>query len=264
MTAMIDYLNPFGDPSIKGKIVQVKKRKSGLEYCVYLPPDYTENTKYPILYHLHGAGALYSWMKREVLWIATQLEAADVKMIVAAPHDPTFCSMWVDGESIDIGRQLREEFIPEIESAYSIKAERSSRFLQGFAMGGFGAALHGYKHQDKFGKIVLWDGDLHDWETLTETRAFIAKDQFANERDNFDLESPWAAARAAAEVEKIQETPVLMFTGSMKETDRYGKKYNALLLAHGANLTYVETQFPHSLKPFLHAHGKEAIEFLMM
>mmetsp|Transcript_14433 Transcript_14433/g.23866 ORF Transcript_14433/g.23866 Transcript_14433/m.23866 type:complete len:273 (+) Transcript_14433:46-864(+) len=271
MTQIFDYMNPLGDPSVKGTIVLEKKRKAGagLEYCVYLPPDYDKDKTYPILYHLHGAGQLFSWMKREVLWTAARLEAANIEMIIAAPHDPTFASMWVDGESIDIARQLHEEFIPEIESKYcsSInekkRIDRSSRFIQGFSMGGFGAALHGFKYQDKFGKILIWDGALHNWDTLTTEMDFIAKNQFGHDREKFDLCSPWAAAKAASDVGAIKKTPVMMFTGRLRQTNRYGMSFKAALLAQGADLTHVETKFSHTLKPFMKAHGKEAFEFLM-
>lgn len=276
MALVIDYCNPLGDPSIKGTLIQEKKRNKCsdnnitgggpllLDYCVYLPPDYDEAAKCPILYHLHGAGALFSWMKREVLWTAKQLEAANIQMIVVAPHDPTFASMWVDGDSIDIATQFHNIFMPDVESKYCSKSnDRSSRFIQGFSMGGFGAALHGFKYQHKFGKIIIWDGALHDWETLTTERDFIAKNQFGCDQETFDLCSPWAALKAAGEVGTIHKTPVWMATGSLKQTKRCGKSFHAALLAQSATVTYVETRFAHTLKPFLKAHGKEAFEFLV-
>lgn len=261
------YLNPFGDPCIKGQLIQVQNR-SGLgllNYCVYLPPNYDEREKYPVLYHLHGMGVLFPWMKREVLWTAVQLEKANTPMIVAAPHDPTLASMWVDGDAIQMAKSLHEHFIPEIETKYSIKGDRSSRFIQGFSMGGFGAALHGYKYQDMFGKVIVWDGELHDWDTLNASKRFIAKDQFANDQVNFHLWSPWAAARASSEVMKIRETPVFLVSGSLKQTRQLTEHYKLLLTSHGACLTHTTNKrLPHSLQPFMKAYGKEAIEFLTM
>ena len=45
-------------------------------------------------------------------------------------------------------------------------------------MGGFGAAVLGLKYQETFSKIIIWDGAIHDWETLLKSRGFIAKNQF--------------------------------------------------------------------------------------
>jgi len=259
-------LNPFGDPWIKGKLIQVENRDSGLlNYCVYLPPNYDETKKYPVLYHLHGMGELFSWMKREVLWTAVQLEKANISIIVAAPHDFTLASMWVDGDSVQMAKILHEQFIPEIETKYSIEGDRSSRFLQGFSMGGFGAALHGYKYQDKFGKIIVWDGELHDWDTLNASKKFIARDQFSNDQVNFHLWCPWAAARASSEVRKIRGTPLFMVSGSLKQTKKLTENYKLLLTSHGACLTHTaDKRLAHSLQPFMKAYGKEAMEFLMM
>jgi len=111
--------------------------------------------------------------------------------------------------------------------------------------------------------VIVWDGEFHDWESLMQTRRHIAKNQFAFEEENFDLWSPWAAAKAAAEIGKIKVTPILMFSGATAETRKSTVKYKEMLVAHGAVLTFVETKFSHSLKPYMAAHGKQAVDFLM-
>jgi predicted peptidase len=113
------YLNPFGSPSIQG-LIEDGTTQSGLLYCVYLPLGYDANNRYPVIYHLHGAGEFYGMMKREVLWTAQHAELNDFDVIIVAPSDPTKFSMWADGKQIHIASLFHNELIPKIESTYSV------------------------------------------------------------------------------------------------------------------------------------------------
>jgi Putative esterase len=250
-------------PTVKGKVIEVKKREAGLDYCIYLPQNYDEKRKYPILYHLHGTGELFYTMKLQVLWTAVQLEKAQVDMIVVAPHDPTYSSMWMDGYIVNMTRLFHDEFLTYIESSYSVKRDRSTRYLQGFSMGGLGAALHGFKYQDTFGKVLIWDGTLDDWDSLLQHQDFMAQWHFRMDAEKFDLDSPWAAIRAAAEVGTIHQTPVLLYTGRCRHTSQTGSKFKNAVLNQGGVITHKETKLAHDLKTFLRFYGQEAIEFLI-
>jgi hypothetical protein len=150
-------------------------------------------------------------------------------------------------------------------------------------MGGFGAALHGFKYQDKFAKVVIWDGALHDWDTLCQSRAFIAKAQFQNRKENFDAWSPWEAVKESSSssdnntknsksgssgsggrlVQERRMPPVLMFVGSMPETNDYGNKFKIFLEEKGVNVSFVKTELLHSMKRFSKEYGQQAIEFFL-
>lgn len=259
--ALWEYNNPFSSVAIKGQVQVQKTSQSGMDYVVYLPPNYDASRSYPLLYHFHGAGEILSWVKREVQWTARQLELCGVAMIVVAPHDATKFSMFENGEGIQMESLIQDELHPEIKAKFNF----DQVYLQGFSMGGFGALAHGFKHAKSMGvqKIVVWDGALHDWETLSTRRQFIAESQFGNQKANFDVCNPWTAVELAAQENRLEDVPVLMFTGTMGETSEYGLKFKKMMEQKKGKLTHVETEFRHSMKPFIQGCGQQAVEFLL-
>lgn len=219
------------------------------------------NDQYPILYHLHGAGSVELFTKRDVKWTAQQNELFhSFPVIIVAPCDPSLFSMWADGKKTKTCTIVFEDIMPFIESKYNV--DTTKRYLQGFSMGGFGAAAWAFKFQDMFRKVIIWDGALHDFATLTESRAFIAKNQFDDNPRLFDPWSPWKLTSKASDRGIIGLTPIFMVSGSMRATKDFGERFSDHLKALGANLDYIETEFPHSLKPFVEKHGQRAFAFL--
>jgi enterochelin esterase-like enzyme len=46
------------------------------------------------------------------------------------------------------------ELLPEVDTAFGTIAAREGRILEGFSMGGYGAARLGFKHPERFGDGV--------------------------------------------------------------------------------------------------------------
>ena len=42
--------------------------------------------------------------------------------------------------------------------------------------GGFGSAMNGFKYHHLFNAVIIWDGALHDWNTLTTTESTLSND----------------------------------------------------------------------------------------
>lgn len=270
--------------SLRGQIVEEDVNNTGVPCVVYLPPGYDDDDgiatmeyeekinrseqqeqkkEYcPILYHLHGAGASYSGVKQHTSAIGQSLEANDVKMIVVCPYDPTSFSMWVDGSNIDIASKIHNHMIPHIENKYAVQADKSSRFIQGFSMGGFGAAAHGLKYPQKFGKVIIWDGALHDWTTLSTMRKFIASRQFKNSEELFSEWSPYDLAKSMSSSSSSLPS-ILMFSGGMSITDKLASNYKTTLdESNISDVVHVRTKIGHNLKDFLKLHDRDAFDFL--
>ena len=260
---VIEYLNPFNTPTLQGTLTRIET-PAGNAFFLYLPPNYHADetkTSYPILYHLHGAGSMEFMTKKDIAWTAQQNELYDsAPMIIVAPIGPSF-SMWADGNQDAACTMVLEDVLPFVESDYSVDTSR--RYLQGFSMGGFGVASWAFKFPNKFAKVIVWDGALHDFDTLTTNRAFIAKNQFGNDPKLFDKWSPWKLSNDAAEHGTMQQAPpILMFSGSMAATRSFGDRFAKHLKDKGASYEYVQTEFAHCMKPFMDAYGKKAFEFL--
>ena len=128
---------------------------------VYTPPGYTKDTKYPVLYLLHGIGGDENeWPRGGVPDVILDNLYADKKaapMIVVMPNgraskDVTARSPFPQQSPAlaAFEKDLLTDLIPFIEKTYSVKADRESRALAGLSMGGGQALNFGLGNLDTF------------------------------------------------------------------------------------------------------------------
>ncbi|QJW99051.1 alpha/beta hydrolase-fold protein [Frigoriglobus tundricola] len=128
---------------------------------VYTPPGYTKDTKYPVLYLLHGIGDDETgWTKKgaaDVILDNLNADKSVAPMIVVMPNgraakDVTVQTPWEKQfpafEAFE--GDLLGDLIPFIEKHYSVKAGRESRALAGLSMGGGQSLNFGLKNLDTF------------------------------------------------------------------------------------------------------------------
>jgi endo-1,4-beta-xylanase len=61
-----------------------------------------------------------------------------------------------------VDSMIIKELIPHVDQTYRTLARRESRAVEGFSMGGYGAAHLGFKHPDMFGMVSIMSGALTD------------------------------------------------------------------------------------------------------
>lgn len=232
---------------------------------IYLPEGYDSgNQTYRVLYHLHGAGVQESWAGVDCNKVAEGMEKAVADrlidpMIVVCLVDPTRFSMWTDSfdGKVLASSALISDLIPYIDANYRTISEKSGRALQGFSMGGFGAAMNGFKHHDLFQAIIIWDGALHNWQTISTSRASISSTMFASER-YFDEWSPWTWAERSA----AADIDLFMVVGTMAATRDFGSRYKPYLAGIDREFVYHDSECPHSMFCMIDELGREAYTFL--
>ena len=131
---------------------------------VLLPPDYTPEKKYPVLYLIHGLyGSHRTWINKGGDIILQNLTYfRDVpEMIVVFPD----CSVNQEGsiddlslaEMVRVYDRTEEEVVnslmPYINSHYSVKTGRENTAVAGNSMGGRNALNLAFRHQDLFGYV---------------------------------------------------------------------------------------------------------------
>ncbi|MEM7155778.1 MAG: alpha/beta hydrolase-fold protein [Myxococcota bacterium] len=233
----------------------------GIRYWAYIPEE-AKRRPLPVLYHLHGAGVRWTWVRRDVTWIAQQQELAveatqGVPMVVIAPYDPTHFSMWADDVrgSHSTAHLVTEVLRRHVESTYDVLRGRANTHIQGFSMGGFGAATLGLKHQDLYGTVGIFDGAMHDWSTFTEGHPTLAAEQFGGDPDVFARWSPWAWARRA----DLSCTPVFIAEGLMAN---FNRRYRDHLRGLGGDVEYVITNRLHDLRGLQRDTGLAVYQFM--
>ena len=155
---------PHGDIRIKNYFSAVTN--SWRQLYIYTPPGYDENTdtKYPVLYIIHGGG------EDETGW-ATQGKAnlildnliADGKakpMLIVMP-DANISSGGFSTDAIENGmkvfeREMKQAVIPFVEKNYRAKADANSRALAGLSMGGLNTLYTGINNTDMFAYLGVF------------------------------------------------------------------------------------------------------------
>ena len=128
---------------------------------VYTPPGYAPNTKYPVLYLLHGIGGdEEEWRRGGSPGAILDNLIADklaVPMIVVMPNGRAQPNDRAEGNVMasapafaKFEQDLLGDLIPFIDATYSTKTDRESRALAGLSMGGGQALNFGLGHLDVF------------------------------------------------------------------------------------------------------------------
>lgn len=133
---------------------------------VYLPPGYTADQKYPVLYLLHGIGGDENeWVRFASPHVLLDNLIADGKaepMIVvipngrALPDDRPIGNSFAPERAIGFAhfeRDLLDHLIPAIEAKYSTQTDRENRAIAGLSMGGGQTFNFGLGHLDTFAWI---------------------------------------------------------------------------------------------------------------
>jgi enterochelin esterase-like enzyme len=139
------------------------------EANVYLPPGYSADRKYPVLYLLHGIGGNhYEWsgyIHADVIVNNLIAEGKAVPMIVVMPNGRALADDRPPKETYSpehaagfakFERDLLDCLIPAIDAKYSVLTDREHRALAGLSMGGGQSLNFGLGHLDTF----AWVGGL--------------------------------------------------------------------------------------------------------
>ena len=172
-----------------------KSRLAGSEvsYLIYLPPDYEANTsqRYPVVYWLHGYGGNQRAGAVFVTPMNAAIRAGQAPSMILVLVNGLAASFYCDSEN---GKQpvdsvITQELIPHVDQTYRTIATRETRAVEGFSMGGYGAAHLGFKHPDLFGMVSIRSGALTDsveWGELHEPQGGRRKMMLAAPKAYFD------------------------------------------------------------------------------
>ena len=234
---------PGGPPAIDGPLQWItpavegpglsfhtfRSRAAGTEvsFHVYAPPAYAAQPeiRLPVVYWLHGSGGGVSGVSP----LAAVADAA-----IASGRAPPFLVVFVNGLRMGMyvdwssGRAPLEtiivnELLPHVDANWRTLATRQGRLLDGFSMGGYGAARLGFGHPGLFGAVSLMGaGPLQ--ESLEETpRASRLQAQdllqrvYGGDEARFREVSPRRLAEGNAAV-LARDTRLRMVIGDRDET----------------------------------------------
>ena len=153
-------------PQLQRVIFHSTAAATDISYFIYLPQAYDMETerRFPVLYWLHGSGGGFEGVRPISAYFGRAMREGKIPpMLVVFPNGlPN--SLWVnsyDG-SVPMETIVIEELLPHVDAHFRTIAAREGRIVEGFSMGGYGAARFGLKYHDLFGaSSSLAGGPFH-------------------------------------------------------------------------------------------------------
>jgi enterochelin esterase-like enzyme len=185
-------------------------------YVVYLPPGYEEpvnaGRSYPVVYHLPG-GRVGSEVRSIFL---ADLFDEWIRSGTILPRIYVFVNGGPEGY-FDYGDSRAEssfvkELIPHIDQSYRTIDDRPGRALEGFSMGGRGAARIAFKYPELFCSTAPMSGGHQKEELMSESGG--REERGAVELVHEPTDNSWDLARLYAERSPRPELNILVAIGT--------------------------------------------------
>ncbi len=237
------HYRKFQSASVKGEV----------SYVIYLPAEYEANkaARYPVVYWLHGKGAGQQGLPGFARSFNEAIAAGKCPpMIVVYPNGLPMGGYTdaPDGKQ-PVESMIIRDLIPHIDASYRTLAKRENRMIEGFSMGGSGAAKLGFKYPDLFGAISICSGALHTADSLGGRNGDMLDSVYGG-RARFDAQSnPWLLAERSAD-QVSGRTSIRIAVGSRDPLQSKNAAFHELLdrLKIDHEFTVIEGA-PHSPTP---------------
>ncbi len=255
-------------PRVRRVVIESEVIGQQVSCYVFTPPVYDEapDRRFPVLYWLHGGGGsspagAVQFARR---YGAAMREGKIPPMILVFPNSLPM-GMWCDWKdgTVKIETMLFEELIPHIDRSYRTIAERDGRIVEGFSMGGYGAARLAFKRPDLFAAASLFGAgplqpDFHDTPRVgPRGRERVFAKVFGSDMAYYREQSPWRIAEKNAE--KLRSGLLLrQVIGERDETLRFNRDFHRHLQKLGIPHRYHELPgIPHNPNQVLDTLGEE-------
>jgi S-formylglutathione hydrolase FrmB len=243
-----------------------------VHYCVMLPPGYDaaiaahSPRRYPVLYFLHGLGdneqTLFKGGGWDLIQDLRQKGQPSDFLIVTPEGKRSFYINSADSR-VRYNDFFIREFIPYIESHYSIRRERSARAISGFSMGGYGALRFAFAHPELFSSVSAQSAALI-LEPPHQAESGPLGTVFGNpiDIDHWNENSPFALAKRNRTPIRASGLSIYFNCGSKDDFgfDQGAEKLHRQLQAEGIQHEYYLYPGNHCGEYFL-AHLGEVLKF---
>lgn len=189
---------PVEGPNLHYKTFDSKAAGEKVSYLLYLPPDYetAQDKRYPVVYWLHGIGGAQTGVPAMAERLTKAIAENKAPPMIVVYVNGMIRSSYVDSADgkIPVETVTIQELIPHIDATYRTIASREGRMVEGFSMGGGGAAKWGFKHPNLFGSISIIDGALFSPDDASGKSAETLKTIYGGDRERFEANNPWKLA----------------------------------------------------------------------
>jgi len=152
----------------KFKTFHAETIKQEVSYLVWLPPAYDPGdaqTRYPVIYFLHGGGGNYQNIPAAFLpQVGDAIQDKRMPPIIGVVVNGLAGSLYVDSAdgATPVESIIIKDLIPHTDATYRTDPKR--RALEGFSMGGYGATHLAFKYPERFVGVADFAGAVQSWE----------------------------------------------------------------------------------------------------
>jgi endo-1,4-beta-xylanase len=235
-----------------------------VSYLVYLPPDYETNAskRYPAVYWLHGLGGNQRSGAPFVSGLDAAIRAGQAPAMIAVLVNGLPDSRYVDSHDGQrpVEKIILRELVPHVDKTYRTIARRETRAIEGYSMGGFGAARLGFGHPELFGAVSIMAGALLDTDMVT-SRAELFTKNFGGSKAYFHERSPWVLVERNAPAIKGR-TRIRIGVGELDALYERNLTYHEMLQRLGlTNEFFSVAGVAHEQRKFYEKLGTGAFRF---
>jgi enterochelin esterase-like enzyme len=173
---------------------------------------------------------------------------------------------WKDG-SVKLETMFISELMPHIDSTFRTQATREGRIIEGFSMGGYGAARLGFKHPHLFAAVsLLGAGPLQAEFTETPRAGPRERDRllatvYGKDMAYYREQSPWQIVEQNAEILR-SGLLIRQIVGDSDETLSFNREFKQHLEAHKMPVTYRQLPGVPSCAGAALLHGTVSLRIL--
>jgi poly(3-hydroxybutyrate) depolymerase len=211
--------------------------KTKVSYHLYTPAAYERDAgaRFPVVYWLHGSGGGGAGIAPLAKFVDEAIQTGKTKPFLVVFVNGLPQGMYVDWKdgSTPIESMIVKDLVPHIDATLRTIATRDGRMLDGFSMGGYGAARLGFKFPEIFRAVsMLGAGPLDpDFERTPRANPRSRDgllERVYGDRAYFREVSPWElAARNADAIQK--DTLLRIAVGDRDGTFALNKDFHAHL-----------------------------------
>lgn len=181
-------------PNLSYKTFDSKAAGEKVSYLLYLPPGYkdSQDKRYPVMYWLHGIGGSQQGVPAITARITKAIDAGKCPPFIGVFANGMVSSFYCDAARIKrpVETVIIKDLIPHVDATYRTIPEREGRLIEGFSMGGFGAAHLGFKYPELFGSVSIIDGALVNLDTMRQRHTELYDQIFDAKEERFTSEHP--------------------------------------------------------------------------